>query len=162
MTILRKRERTITLLKRLVRVQALGQAITRRLIEEFEVDPTEDASGVLANLLGSGGTDPANLYRQPIVDRGAMAVIWAGRPCHLGNTVLLRLMERLVRRPNHYVPFDRLIRDAWDGHAKSDEAIRNAVLRLKRRLRAAGMTKLAKAVRSAGRSYGLILDGVPE
>lgn len=162
MTNLHKRDRGLALLKRLLRVHAIGWTITRKLIEEYEIDPDDDVAGVLVNLLGSEVADPGSLYRQPIVDHGAMAVIWAGQSCRLGNTLLLRVMERLVRRPNQYVPFDRLIRDAWNGHKKSDEAIRNAVHRLKRELRAAGMSDLAAAIRSAGRSYGLILDGSPE
>ncbi len=162
MTHLRKRERKLDLLQRLLRVHAVGWTITRKLIEEFELDPADDTASILANLLGSGIAAPDSLYRQPIVDHGGMTVIWAGRPCRLGNTLLLRLMDRLARRPNQYVPFERLIRDVWDGHAVSDEAIRNVVHRLKRELRVAGMSDLAVTIRSAGRSYGLILDGEAE
>ena len=152
-----KKERRLTLLKRLLRVHAIGWTITRELINECNVAVDEGLADQLANLLGSGVANAAGLYRQPIVDHAAMAVVWAGRPCHLGNTVLLRLMDRLARRPNQYVPFDRLVRDTWNGQRVSDEAIRNAVHRLKRELRRAGMVGLATAIRSAGRSYGLIL-----
>ncbi len=162
MTHVRKRERELALLRRLLRVHAVGWAVTRKLIEEFELDPADDAVGVLANLLGSGVAAPNTLHGQPIIDHSGMTVIWGGRPCRLGNTLLLRLMDRLARRPNQYVPFERLIRDVWDGHTVSDEAIRNVVHRLKRELRIAGMQDLAVTIRSAGRSYGLILNGEAE
>jgi len=161
MTNPRKQDRGLALLKRLLRVHAVGWTITRKLIEVFEVDPPDDVAGALMNLLGSEATDLADRYRQPIVDHGGMAVVWGGRPCRLGNTLLLRLMERLARRPNQYIPFERLVREVWDSHAVSDEAIRNAVYRLKQALRAAGLSDLAVRIRSAGRSYGLFLDGEP-
>ena len=41
---------------------------------------------------------------------------------------------------------------------RSDDAVRAAVMRLKRRLKGARMPGLAKAIRAAGEHYGLMLD----
>jgi DNA-binding winged helix-turn-helix (wHTH) protein len=74
------------------------------------------------------------------------------------NAILLRLFDRLSRRPDSYVSFDRLIRDVWDGQIRSDETIRSSVRHLKHRLIAAGMPELARSPRGAGRRYGLMLN----
>jgi DNA-binding winged helix-turn-helix (wHTH) protein len=67
------------------------------------------------------------------------------------------MLERLARRPNQFVSFDRLIRDVWDGHPKSDEAIRSVVKELRDRLRKGGMRRLASAIRGERRAYALVL-----
>ena len=98
-----------------------------------------------------------NAIAIPIVDAGSMSVTWAGHNCHLGNTVLFRLFSRLAKRPGRYIHFNRLFDEAWGTSARSDEAVRIAVHRLRSKLRESGMTELASAIRSADRSYGLFL-----
>jgi hypothetical protein len=114
--------------------------------------------GPLPNLLGSDAHDSASLFLRPVVDAGAMTVTWRGRSCSLRNKVLFNLLDRLARRPGHLVHYDRLLRDAWEGQTRADETIRNAVYRLKVRLRDADMADLAAAIQSSGRRCGLMLD----
>ena len=151
------RERIIVLLKRLARIQTVGASCISELqgvIGHWE--GFSEAAGALANLLGSD-EDPALLFSRPIVDSAAMTVTWQGRTCSLGSTVLFRLMERLARRPNQYIPYDRLTSDVWDG-CRSDDAVRAAAARLRCRLKKARMPNLAKAIRGTGGHYGLILE----
>jgi DNA-binding winged helix-turn-helix (wHTH) protein len=96
------------------------------------------------------------MFEQIIVDAGARTITFRGRTCRLGNTLVFRLMERLARRPNHFVTFDRLIRDVWDQQARSDEAIRSVMKELRRRLRKSRMTKLASAIRGQKKAYAII------
>lgn len=155
----RDKDRVIVLTRRLFRALALTGKCTDDLSEALQRWP--EAAGPerpLANLLGSRPEDPAALFNKPIIDPGAATVTWHGRTCKLGQSLLLRLMDRLTRRPGHYLSFDRLVRDVWEGHAVSDDAIRSAVRHLKRRLERAGMRGLAAAVRSDRRHYYLDLE----
>ena len=135
-----------------------GSCLSEAMIIVARINGSPASGRQLENLLGSNTQDAARLYSQPIVDMAAMTVTWAGRSHRLSNTLLLRLIERLSRRPNHFVSYERLLRDAWEGNERTDEAIRNAVHRLKARLRQAGMADLACALRTSGRQCGLILD----
>lgn len=86
-------------------------------------------------------------------------MIWIGRRCFLGRTLTFKLFERLARRPNQYVTYDRLLQDVWNG-LRSNEAIRSVVKELRRKLIDAGMSDLAEAIDGSNREcYGLILDG---
>jgi DNA-binding response OmpR family regulator len=156
----RGKERVLVLLKRLARTYTISKDCVEELDQILRSwEDFGDAAGALANLLGSDD-DPAALYQQPIINSASMTVTWQGRTCRLGSTILFRLMERLARRPNQYVPYDRLMRDVWEG-SRSDDAIRAAAMRLKRRLRGARMPGLAKAIQGVGRHYGLILGETP-
>lgn len=96
---------------------------------------------------------------RPLVDASTLSLFWAGKVCLLRQKTLLRLAERLARRPNQYVSAGELLEDVWEGGVKAPETIRSAVRNLRRRLSDAGMSDLAAAIRAAGGRYGLILDG---
>ena len=153
-------KRILVVLRRMVRAQAILQSCAQELIGLFSGRPEmAHAAGGLANLLGSGQNKIKALFSQPIVDFGAMSITWRGRSCKLGNTVLFRLMERLARRPNFHLTYDRLIHDVWEGQCRSNENVRSAVRRLKDRLVQAGMPKLAAAIKSDRHQYHLDLAG---
>jgi hypothetical protein len=108
------------------------------------------------NLMGSHLRDPASLFHRPLVDLLSMTVTWSGRTCLLRSRILLALMDSLARRPNHFVPFEKLRHDVWDGAQKSDDTIRSTVRHLKHRLIAAHMGELARHICAAGLRYGLV------
>lgn len=95
----------------------------------------------------------------PVVDRERLTVSWNGRRCYMGYTIPFRLLERLARRPNHYVTHERLLHYIWGG-PRSKSAVRSAVTNLRSQLNSAGMGDLAEAIdgSNSGR-YGLILNG---
>lgn len=94
-----------------------------------------------------------------IIDDATFSVRWANRTCRLGNTVAFRLLERLARRPNQFVPCGVLLDELWDEHT-SCEAVRSAVKILRRKLTAAGMKDLAEAIDgSTSHHYALMLAG---
>ncbi len=111
----------------------------------------------LDNILGNRAVDAEALFGQLIIDTAAKTITFRGSTCSLGNTLVFRMIERLARRPNQFVSFDRLIRDVWDGQLKSDEAIRSVVKELRDRLRKNGMRRLASAIRGQKRAYILML-----
>jgi DNA-binding response OmpR family regulator len=141
------------LLHRLDRANGIARRCTAELQDLFALTPDDK----LSNLAGTSFMAAQTALAAPIVDTAAMTVTWAGRSCTLGHTIPLRLMERLARRPNQFVPFARLLRDVWDDNARSDEAIRSAVRDLKARLVAAKMAGLADCLRAHRRHYGLFL-----
>ena len=120
---------------------------------------TAEGRNPIANVMGSPRQRPADLYHHPIVDMLAITVTWRGRSRFLGNNYPLKLLERLARRPDQHLPMERLIRDVWRAPI-SDATFRSTVRGLKIRLRKQGMARLANAIRSSQRCYGLILDQV--
>jgi DNA-binding response OmpR family regulator len=94
---------------------------------------------------------------RPMIDATTFAVIWRDRACTLGNTVLFRLFQRLLRRPGHFVSCDHLLRDVWNGNIRSPDTIRSAVRHLKSRLRRARMHDLARAIQCEGQHYALLV-----
>jgi DNA-binding response OmpR family regulator len=150
-------QRLRILLHRAQRGMTIGLAA---LTEAQEVSgrlfPTQRA----ANLMGSDLQDPASLFHQPLVNPHSMTVTWAGRTCLLRSRILLALMQSLARRPDQFVPFEKLRHDVWDGARKSDDTIRSTVRHLKSRLIAAKMGDLASHICSAGLRYGLV-TGTP-
>jgi DNA-binding response OmpR family regulator len=119
--------------------------------------PSPPNQDLRANLLGSRPVNGEAMFGQIIVDSAGKTVTFRGCTCCLGNTLVFRLIERLARRPNHFITFDRLIRDVWDGQPKSDEAIRSLVKELRDRLRKNGMRKLASSIRGQKKAYALML-----
>jgi DNA-binding response OmpR family regulator len=101
--------------------------------------------------------DRMSVNQRPFVDRSTLSVWWAGKRCHLGFSVLFRLIERLSRRPNQIVSAEQLLVDVWDGDLKSPDTIRSAVRHLRERLTRAGMAELASAIHGQGGGYALIL-----
>lgn len=97
--------------------------------------------------------------RPLITDRGDFSVRWGNRTCRLGNTLAFKLLDRLAQRPGLYLHYDKLLSEFWDCHT-SPEAVRSTVKILRRKLRAAGMGDLAKAIDgSNAHHYGLKLNG---
>lgn len=149
-------------IRSLVRSLAQSCALVVQKVTDLadHVEP-KDAGGrgrdLVENLLGSRPVDADAMFGQLIVDAAAKTVTYRGCTCCLGNTLVFRMIERLARRPNHFVSFDRLIRDVWDGHPKSDEAIRSVVKELRDRLRKNGMRRLASLIRGQKKSYALML-----
>ena len=95
------------------------------------------------------------------IDRDALTVRWNGQSCFLGYTTAFRLIERLAKRPNHYVPHDQLLEDVWGGH-RSKSAIRSAVNDLRARLAHAGMADVAQIIDGQNPGhYGLIVRRLP-
>jgi DNA-binding response OmpR family regulator len=97
--------------------------------------------------------------RSQITDRANFSVRWGNRTCRLGNTLAFKLLDRLAQRPGLYLHYDKLLSEFWDCHT-SPEAVRSTVKILRRKLRAAGMGDLAKAIDgSNSHHYGLKLTG---
>ena len=123
-------------------------------LNELHVLAVEESLG--GDLCLSGGGHNPNHH--PVADHATFSVIWIGRRCFLGRTLAFKLFERLARRPNQYVTYDRLLQDVWNG-LRSNEAIRSVVKELRRKLIDAGMSDLADAIDGSNREcYGLILD----
>lgn len=93
-----------------------------------------------------------------LVNPTIFIVEWHGRCCHLGPTILFKLMQRLARRPGRYLTYDTLLEDVW-GRPCSDAAIRSAIKRLRHILRDAGMPELAAAIKGQTECYGIFLNG---
>ena len=95
---------------------------------------------------------------QLMIDRSAMCVVYRGRRCFLGNTLMLKFLERLARRPNHYVSHYNLLNDVWEG-VRELSSIRSVVKELRAKLRAAGMSGLSDAIDGhVSGHYGLMLN----
>lgn len=95
---------------------------------------------------------------RPLVNAATFSVEWRGRRCDLGPSILFRLIQRLLRRPDRYYPYDILMDDVWDRRC-SDTTVRSAITRLRQALRAAGMSDLADAINGCGQCYGVFLNG---
>ena len=95
--------------------------------------------------------------QHPRIDRDGLSVHWRGGECILGATISFRLLDRLARRPNHYVSHAQLLDDVWEC-VRSRSAIRSAVCELRLRLSSAGMQDLAEMIDGSHQGhYGLIL-----
>lgn len=89
------------------------------------------------------------------VERAMLAIIWRGRTCHLGNTLPFRFIERIARRPGHYVRVSQLVDELWGG-SRSPSSVRSVVSELRFKLRAAGMGDLAELIDGSNPGhYGL-------
>jgi hypothetical protein len=136
------------------------EAIRQTLMELSQAHVT--AALCVSRLQELVGTDaasvPAGATKIPRADEAKFAILCGSRRCYLGYTKCFRLFVRLLRRANHYVSYDSLLRDVWDGDVKSPDTVRSAVRELKHKLRRARMTKIARAIRGQGRHYGLILE----
>lgn len=81
----------------------------------------------------------------PIVEREKLSVMYRGKRCFLGNTLLFRLLEFFVNRPNSYLTYQDLLNNVWEG-PRSDSCVRSLVKRLRMQLRQHGMSELADAI----------------
>ena len=112
-----------------------------------------------------GGNQPGDrlfeglfsLDQRPRVDHTTLSVVWAGKQCYLGSTVLFRLADRLARHPNHFVTEADLFGDVWDGDNKTASTISSTIHNLRVRLQEAGMEDLAAAIQCEGGMYALLL-----
>lgn len=131
----------------------------------------EETIAVLTNALELDGLDVDRTVRStanqqstgmpksdlPAADQTTFTVIWRGRSCFLGNTLLFRLVERLVRSPNRYVSHVDLLDDVWDGQ-REGSTIRGVAKRLRDQLAKDGMEDLAQSIDgSITGHYGLML-----
>lgn len=94
-----------------------------------------------------------------LIDDSRFTVRWNGNECHLGATVLFRLVRRFACSANHYISVERLLEDVWGG-PRSEAAVRSAVRSLRRKLEDAGMAALADAIQMQPGHYRLFLDGI--
>jgi DNA-binding response OmpR family regulator len=94
----------------------------------------------------------------PMVDPRTLSVRWNGHECVLGASIGFRLIQRLARRPNHYISHADLLDDVW-GCQRSTATVRSAVRDLRRRLVEANMPELARRIDGTHRGYyALLLD----
>lgn len=146
-------------------VALLNQAV--KLIGEAAPGILDDLRPILAGTpidspVGAGHPVPTSRNGAaclPITNRANFSVRWGNRTCRLGNTLGFKVLERLAQRPGLYLHYDSLMDEFWDRHT-SPEAVRSTVKVLRRKLRAAGMGDLAKAIDgSNSHHYGLKLNG---
>jgi DNA-binding response OmpR family regulator len=134
--------------------------VIRQTLAELELAHVRAALCVsqLQELLAvAAGTHPDGARILPRAEESRYRIVWQDRSCFLGHTKCFRLFACLLRRIDHYVAYDQLLREVWDGDLKSPDTVRSAVRELKRRLSDARMDTLADAIRGQGRHYGLIL-----
>jgi DNA-binding response OmpR family regulator len=92
------------------------------------------------------------------LDRATYTVLWNDKSCFLGFTMAFRVLERLARRPNEYVPTDRLLEELWSA-TRTASTVRSTVCRLRSKLRDARMKDLADRIDGSNpRHYGLMLQ----
>ena len=131
----------------------------------------EETIAVLTNALELGGiaadhaarsTSEQDFLRSPdhdlpIADQTTFTVVWRGRSCFLGNTLLFRLFARLLRSRNRFVSHVDLLDDVWDG-PREGSVIRGVAKRLRDQLAKDGMADLAQAIDgTTSGHYGLML-----
>jgi DNA-binding response OmpR family regulator len=116
-----------------------------------EVEDAINQLGIEADLPASGIILPTPRPRTLQLDRAAFAVRWGTKTCHLGHSVLFRVMEVLVRHPDQYISRERLLDLAWHG-SRSDSTVRSAIGELRARLAKAGLHEVAAAI--DGRNLG--------
>ncbi len=88
----------------------------------------------------------------PVADPATFSIVHKGHRCPVGNGISFRLFERLTRRVGVFVPFDALRRDVWAGRVVEPGTVRQAVHRLRQRLRDGGLSGVADAI--AGEAGG--------
>ena len=98
-----------------------------------------------------------SLDQRPRVDHTTLSVVWAGKHCYLGHTILFKLVDRLSRHPDHFVTEADLLRDVWDGDQRAPNTIRSTIHNLRVRLQEAGMDDLAAAIQCEDGMYALLL-----
>lgn len=155
----RDRDRLIVVGRRVLRAQAVIQTCMTEVMSLLtRIDQATPARATIDNLFGSTA-EPQTLFNRPLVDVVGTAVVWRGHRCPLGYTRLFDLVERLVRNPGRWIPYDRLRREVWDDDMLSDGAIKVAVTRLKSKLTTHGMQALAEMIRTSGYRCGYFPGG---
>jgi|GEM_PF-6423501 len=106
---------------------------------------------------GRAATDDALL--RGLLDEGRFVVCWNGAECHLGPTILYRLLRRLAISANQYLTHEEILDDVWGGDPRSPSAVRTAVYGLRRKLVENRMPEIAAAIDGKGSGhYALRLD----
>lgn len=102
--------------------------------------------------LGTDGDSPVTDAIVPVprpgilqVDRTAFVVRSGTKTCHLGHTILFRVMDVLVHHPDQYVSRELLLDLAWHG-SRADSTVRSAIGELRSRLIAGGLPEVAAAI----------------
>ena len=140
-------------LLRLVKAHAVAMAVLK--------EPFDILQAQLAEYFREDSSDPELSVKTansdfPIVDRRVMCVLFRGKQCFLGNTLMLKLVERLTDSPNEYVSYRTLLTEVWHGQ-RDPSSIRSVVKELRIRLIAAEMFELAGAIKGHSGHYGLML-----
>jgi DNA-binding response OmpR family regulator len=148
-------------LQRLIQLhEEIASALATATMCEDEVRAVL-ADGLRRSSLTHGLASPRHakhaLSEEPILEHAAFAVRWNGERCTLGRTVRFKLLAVLWRCRNRIVTDEQLLREVWDG-VRSDDTIRSTVRHLKRKLAAAGLGRLASAIRGRRRGYELVID----
>lgn len=117
----------------------------------------EETMAVLSGALelddpGDGGEPGHKASRRPVADVTTFNVVWRGKTCFLGNTLLFWLFARLARTPNHYVAHADLLEEVWRAKRESS-TIRGVAKRLRDRLVDSDMADLASAIDGSVTGY---------
>lgn len=112
------------------------------LCRELDLQETSWLADILAL---EPGTDPVASAVRPIADRATLSVVFQGRSCFLGNTLLFHFFETISRRPNRYYSHSELLDEVWGG-PRSDATIRNVAKRLRDQLTSASLSELAESI----------------
>lgn len=104
----------------------------------------------------NASVDESSLSHALIVDPRTLSVRWNGHECVLGASIGFRLIQRLARRPNHYISHADLLDDVW-GCPRSTSTVRSAVRDLRRRLVEADMPELARRIDGSHRGYYVLM-----
>lgn len=93
----------------------------------------------------AGDRSSENCPMLPKADVAVLSVCVGDHVCFLGNTLPFWLIARLLKRPNHYLPYSTLMDEVWKG-PRSASAIRSVVRELRAKLRDAGLHQVANAI----------------
>ena len=150
--------RRLQIQRKLQRILAAHVAAMKAL-EETSAMLNAEFDLSMASSYQRPSSSPKKSTDRPFVNRSLLLVTHRGKSCFLGNTLPLRLIERLLRAPNQYVSHEQLWEEVWDA-VRSRSALRSVVKVLRAKLRNAGMAGLADAIDGhvAGH-YALLLSG---
>lgn len=128
------------------------------LCRELELEDAGWLDAVLA--IDADVAPPSSAFR-PVADRSTLSVVFQGKSCFLGNTLLFRFFETIARRPNRYFAHSELLNEVWGGQ-RSESSIRNVAKRLRDRLVLTGMTEVACAIDGSTPGYYVLRSPVRE
>ncbi|WP_437226581.1 helix-turn-helix domain-containing protein [Planctomicrobium sp. SH661] len=128
------------------------------LCRELELEDAGWLDSVLA--IDVDVAPPSSAFR-PVADRSTLSVVFQGKSCFLGNTLLFRFFEALSRRPNRYFAHSELLDEVWGGQ-RSESSIRNVAKRLRDRLVLTGMAEVANAIDGSTAGYYILRSPVSE
>ncbi len=138
-------------LQRLAAARLLAISLLEESIAILQTQLTEDSF-----VEGSQTTHAPDSSPLPIVDRRVMSVVFRGKHCFLGDTLMLRFLEHLIQHPNQYIAYRTLLDDVWKDQ-RDPSSVRSVVKELRARLEAAGMSELSAAIEGHRGHYGLML-----